>query len=635
MRGRLRYRIDNAFSRGPSAVMALLGIVSVLVIGVTGGILAGLRLQGVNGGSPLGLVEALWLSLLRVTGKGFNDKGWPARVVGLGVALASLFITSTFIGLLTTGVNQRIARLRKGRSAVVEEDHTLILGWSNRIVTIVSELVIANESRKRAVIVVLAPVDKTTMEDALRDAVADLRTTRIVCRTGDPSLPADLARVNLGGARSVIVLGGKDAATVTALLAVRAAGHGVPGAPIVAELASAATADTVRSLFGEHVVVVSSESTVAELTAQACRQRGLGQVFRELLDFDGDEIYMAAFPELVGLCYAEAQLAFEYSALVGIRRSDGEVLLNPPATTILGDGDELIGIASDDSTFVCTGVRRSTRQLLPYPSVDLAPRRRTVLVDWSKLGVRVVQELDHVASPESTLEILLDPTAVDVDVVRRSVQTRNLTVELSLVGSRPEDIAACAARQPFHEAIVLSRRDGSPPADADARTLLTLLALHQAVDQRGMGPVRVVAELLDETHGPLAQATGTDDFIVSDGLTSLLIAQIAERRELDAVFRLLFDPAGPNIELAPADRYSATEAGCFADLVAAASLQGHSAVGFRRAEDGIVVLNPPKSAPLALRRADEVVVLRPPMVVPSPPSVGAASTDSFGAVARR
>ena len=49
-----------------------------------------------------------------------------------------------------------------------------------------SELSIANESRKRPVIVVLADRDKVEMEDELREKVPDLRGTRVVCRSGSP-----------------------------------------------------------------------------------------------------------------------------------------------------------------------------------------------------------------------------------------------------------------------------------------------------------------------------------------------------------------------------------------------------------------------------------------------------------------
>ena len=55
------------------------------------------------------------------------------------------------------------------------------------------------------------------------------------------------------------------------------------------------------------------------MTAQACLQGGLAAVFTDLLDFDGDEIYFAPVPELVGHTYAEALLGFETCSVIGIK----------------------------------------------------------------------------------------------------------------------------------------------------------------------------------------------------------------------------------------------------------------------------------------------------------------------------
>jgi len=41
-------------------------------------------------------------------------------------------------------------RLRKGRSQVLETDHSLVLGWSAQIFTILNELMAANENQKKA-----------------------------------------------------------------------------------------------------------------------------------------------------------------------------------------------------------------------------------------------------------------------------------------------------------------------------------------------------------------------------------------------------------------------------------------------------------------------------------------------------
>jgi hypothetical protein len=137
-----------------------------------------------------------------------SDVGWGYRLVMfLLPTLGGVFVISTLIGVLTAGVEGKLEELRKGRSRVLENDHTLILGWSPQIFTIISELVIANENRKRgAVIVILADQDKVEMEDAIRDRIEDIRNTRIICRSGSPMDLTDLEIASPHTARSIIVL---------------------------------------------------------------------------------------------------------------------------------------------------------------------------------------------------------------------------------------------------------------------------------------------------------------------------------------------------------------------------------------------------------------------------------------------
>ncbi len=613
-RQRWRYRFDLALSRGPSVVIGWLGLTTLVVIVVSALVITVLSLTGVNGGTEdLGFGEALWQSMLRVVDAGTfaGDGGWDTRALGLVVTVAGIFIAGSLIGLIASGLDQRIDELRRGRSDVIESDHTLILGWSSRVPAIVNELVAANESRKRAAVVVLAATDKTEMEDVLRTAVPDTRTTRIVCRSGEPWIPRHLDMVNLAGARSVIVVGdGDDAQTVKALLAVRAAMGEAAGAHVVAELGDADTARSVGSLMGGRLVTVSSDDVVAELTAQACRQRGLSTVFRELLDFDGDEVYFASFAELVGSTFAACQLAFERCSLLGILTPDQGVVLNPAADTVYRQGDQLIGVAEDDSVFTVSRVSVEPKVLEVWPATGRDEYRRIVVAGWSALGPRVVAELDEFMGPATVVEVLVDPERVDAATVRSQISVRNVTVEVSELSGGPELIASHAARISFHEVILLGSRDVSTD-DADAHTLLTLLAFRQVRQSEDVGPVRMVAELLDQRHAPLAVATGADDFIVSDELTSLMLAQLSERHELHQVFVDLFDRAGCSIELREALQYGAHQARSFADVVATASTVGHTAIGYRSARTGEVTINPPKSAPLTLAVDDEVLVLAP------------------------
>jgi hypothetical protein len=123
--------------------------------------------------------------------------------------------------------------------------------------------------------------------------------------------------------------------------------------------------------------------------------------------------------------------------------------------------------------------------------------------------------------------------------------------------------------------------------------------------------------MLDVRNRRLAEVTQVDDFIVSDKLLSLLLAQVSESPELAAVFADLFDPKGAELYLKPAGDY--VEMGkevSFATVVEAARRRGEVALGFRiasKASDRVasygVRVNPPKSERAAFAEGDRVIVL--------------------------
>jgi hypothetical protein len=163
----------------------------------------------------------------------------------------------------------------------------------------------------------------------------------------------------------------------------------------------------------------------------------------------------------------------------------------------------------------------------------------------------------------------------------------------------------------YDQAIVLGYRGPVPVSEADARTMLTLLTLDKAFTGMAKRP-RVVAEMLDRANVAVAQTTGVEDFIVSDELSSLMIAQLSERLELHKVFDELFDAVGSFVALHPAPLYAAPGATTgFAEIVAAASQRGQTAFGWRLDATGEVVVNPAKAATVLLGEYDQVLVLGP------------------------
>jgi hypothetical protein len=130
-------------------------------------------------------------------------------------------------------------------------------------------------------------------------------------------------------------------------------------------------------------------------------------------------------------------------------------------------------------------------------------------------------------------------------------------------------------------------------------------------------PFSIVSEMLDLCNRELAAAARVDDFIVSDHLISLMMAQLSENAELMAVFTDIFDPEGSEIYLKPVGDY--VEVGKpvnFYTVVEAARRLGHVAFGYRlvreagKAEKSYGVhTNPKKSEPVTFAPEDKVIVL--------------------------
>lgn len=72
--------------------------------------------------------------------------------------------------------------LRKGRADVLETGHSLILGWSEKLLPIVDQLCNANASEGGRPIVILAEMEKQAMEEAITKHNPNLRGSTIVCR---------------------------------------------------------------------------------------------------------------------------------------------------------------------------------------------------------------------------------------------------------------------------------------------------------------------------------------------------------------------------------------------------------------------------------------------------------------------
>jgi voltage-gated potassium channel Kch len=618
LRERLSYRFDRFMERGTVALILGLGVVSVVLIVVIVVVLVIVR-----GDEGIPIPQLLWMSLMRTLDAGTmgGDDGTPQFMFGmLAVTLTGIFIISTLIGILSNGIGDKLAELRKGRSRVLERDHVLILGWSQQVFPVITELIEAGVSRRRTTIVVLADRDRVEMEDAIHERVVVPRRVRIVCRSGRPTSLADLRIGNPDEARAIVVLQSEgDDPDVNVLKAILALTGRADRRPepyrIVAEVKDHASAGIAKLIAGAEVHLLLADELVSRIVAQTCRQVGLSAVYLELLDFAGHELHVAHVPALAGRTFGEAVARITGAIPAGIVRS-GIAELCPPPDRVIGPDDRLVLLAEDHgSEQVADAPAPVDSDAIVPPSGLAAAPERTLVLGWNRRAAGVVRELDAYAAPGSEVVAVsgLDRVLPESGEITGLV---NLTLTARLANTTSRPVLYGLDIPSFDHVIVLCEADDRDPDIADARILLTLLHLRDIGSAAGRR-FSIVSEMLDERNRELAEVARADDFIVSSRVLSLLLAQIAETPDLADVFRDLFDADGAEIYLRDAAAYVKPGRDVsFATVQAAAQGRGELALGYRlasRTSDAAaaygVVLNPARDARVTFDAGDRIVVL--------------------------
>ena len=624
-RQRFGYWFDNLMARGTPALIGMLFVASLAVVSLAGLVISlfGFNQEGEDGRLSIG--EAIWQSLMRTLDSGTmgGDTGTGFRWVMLLVTIGGIFIVSTLIGVLSSGLEAQIDRLRKGRSLVLENDHTVILGWTPQVFTIISELVVANENRKGgAAIVVMADQDKVQMEDAIRERIPDTKNTRIICRSGSPIDLTDIEIVSPHTARSIVVLpegSDPDTHVIKSVLALtNSPNRRAEPYHIVTQIRDPKNMDVV-GMIGQRDIVqpVLTNELIARVVAQTSRQSGLSIVYTELMNFGGDEIYFKQEPALTGKTYSDALLAYEDSAVMGLRRADGTAQMNPPMDSTLQSGDAVIAVSADDDT-----VRIAAHPAAVDASVihsngtrAKAAPEKCLILGWNRSSATILRELDSYVAKGSLVTVVTDLPNLDKQIRGYAGKLINQKVEVK-EGDTTDRALLKSLNIPDYDHVIVLAYSQLEPQEADAKTLVTLLHLRDMAE-KDETPFSIVSEMLDLRNRELAEAAQVDDFIVSEHLVSLMMAQLSENRGLLPVFTDIFDPEGAEIYLKPIGDY--VEAGKpvnFQTVVAAANQRGETAIGYRiqgeshDAEKSYGIhTNPKKSAAVTFVPEDKVIVI--------------------------
>ncbi len=620
---RFRYAFDKTMSKGTPALIMWLALLSVLLVLViaTISVIIGVAPEGEE---KMGFIESAWRSLMRTLDAGTmgGDAGWSFRLLMLLVTIGGIFIVSTLIGVLSSGIESKLEELRKGRSFVIEKNHTLILGWSPKIFTIISELVIANENQKKPRIVILADKDKVEMEDEINDKAGDLKNTKVICRSGLPNDIGDLEIANPHESKSIIILApdGEDAdsQTIKTILAVtNNPNRRKEPYHIVAEIKEERFIDPAKIIGKDEVELLLTDDLISRIMVQTCRQSGLSVVYSEIMGFEGSEMYFNNEPGLVGKTYGESLLWYEDSAVVGLKTAEGDVMVNPPMDKVFKEGDLVMAITEDDDTLIIAKQKGTVDTAkIRGTKIENTNTEKTLILGWNHRGKSIIREMNNYVQKGSEITVVANSEDVEPFINETKTAYQNIVANHVKADTTDRIVLESLHPESFNHIIVLSYIDEMDTQRADAKTLLTLLQLRHYSEQKNTD-LSIVSEMMDLRNRELAEVTKADDFIVSDKLLSMLLAQISENKSLMRVYNDLFQEEGSEIYLKPAANY--VEIGVpvnFYTVVESASLKNESAFGYRIIADAFnpantygVKINPNKSEMITFADGDCIIVM--------------------------
>tara|TARA_B100001113_G_scaffold92896_1_gene74401 strand:+ start:6770 stop:8767 length:1998 start_codon:yes stop_codon:yes gene_type:complete len=583
---RLRYAVDNFMSRGSSSIfLALLSLflfgflIMVFVRGIANALMPDETLS-----SWLEIPWRVYVAVMEGSAAETDgDSNWAAKLTSIMGVLVGLVLFSSMVAFITSVFESKLDELRRGRSVVLENGHTLILGFGDRILEVIRELIEANESEKDASIVILAEDDKEEMDNIIRDNITDFVTTRIITRSGVVTNINNLKKVMAKNAKSIIIMNSAaswkteneknlaDALVLKSIMSIIAVCRGKEHPSIVCEIHSDRDRDLAENISSGTVKALNEVSVLSRMIAQLSLSRnGLSVVYSDMVGFDGNEFYFYKPDDGWGgpLTFGESQNRFKSSTPMGISTSKGEITLNPPHNTPVTDDDELIVFAEDDSTILYfkNPIFTPTIETIPTYSVK-ARSHRLALLNWTTKTPIILEKLCTYLTKESELCTYVSKKDIEMDNCIDSLNKSYPDIKLTIEELDLNDLEKLKSIEPQNfDSILILSPGGNTIEEMDAYVISLLIRIRQILllkmsayahnnNNKLKAWPKLITEVMDSDNIDIILNSGVEDFMVSNQFVSQIMAQVSEEPMALDVYDDLFQADGSELYIKPASFY--------------------------------------------------------------------------------
>ena len=575
----------------------------------------------------------------------------PARLTVLVSPPPSLLILSvltTFVGFgfyslliayASTKTQETLNFFRSGLGPVIEQNHTLILGFDERLHRLIKELNYSNHSKKRHPVVVMSDLPKQQMDLKLSQDILAFDRVRVYVASGEPSRLQSLRRINAQHAKSAIVLArcshtasqasrdSSDVRVIQTVKALYAAQESNARFPIVAEIFDPRRREMIASL-DEMIITYDSYEMIASILVQSAIFPGIERVYNELFSFEMSEFY---FYENVpaGARFGDLIYHFIDGVPAGVQNAHKQLTMLPSPDYIFDEGDELLLIARDDQYIhYHPEILYDSRALESVEHSEVFPPQSLLIIGWHYLAPDIIRECCRRLPLGSSITVVMSEGA---EHFHKTVQEIEAVGRLKMIFEHrdPFILDELEHIDPFgyDTVILLSRGDHLESEEQmDADTLMLVLLLRRLRDKQIGRTIRtrIVTQLFRPENEQLIDNAYPErddpvDFVLTSKTSTMLFTQLSEDGDMVKTYNILFDDCSCEIALCPILDYTLS---CepplrFIDLYVNALTRGEVCIGFKSKMDEIqadpylgVYLNPPKDQVFPFSNEDLLVILR-------------------------
>lgn len=542
LKKKFEYWFDNKIAKGS------LGLIHVLIaVSVTFAVLLALLIILFRFNEEGQIGSVIWDGIANVVNAempSFED-GSPGYIILMAViAIIGVLFTSVLIGLITSAIEEKVLDLKRGNSLVLEEGHTVVLGYYPGEYTLIKQLILAAAGKPDCV-VLAGNMERDDMEQDLKNNMDIPNNFRIICRKADITDPSSIEKCSVDTCKTVIVSPTDDFTTVKSVLAVSALLKRLVTTDVrVNAIVSRHENRLPASLTETHnISTLETNDIIAKMVAHSSTQTGLSETFREIFNFEGSEFYIIDLPDAANLTFEEIMTRTDHAVPVGVYRED-QTILNPPADLVFHEKDRLIVFAEENGVTKLTGAVEPETEYIPVGEDYSEQETSVVIFGFNETLPIVLQELPEHVDKVSLIGQKLEKGMLD-KITRIS---ENRHIQLNFYPDEPVTDEELFGIANYTEHIIILNRHDKDPEQADMEVICLLLRLRDIREQYHL-LFNVTVEMQKEHNQSLVNGGDNTDFLVSSSMSSLFLAQLAESPELISVFREILSNRGNELYL--------------------------------------------------------------------------------------